>query len=58
MVGVNKYEAGDGRDVNIPLLRIDEEVQKRQMDNLRAVKASRDAAKVSACRLSRPPISG
>ncbi|HEX7604532.1 MAG TPA: methylmalonyl-CoA mutase family protein, partial [Polyangiaceae bacterium] len=49
MVGVNKYDTGDGRDVNIPLLRIDEEVQKRQMDNLRAVKASRDAAKVAAC---------
>jgi methylmalonyl-CoA mutase N-terminal domain/subunit len=48
MVGVNKYDTGDARDANIPLLRIDEAVQKRQVENLRAVKASRDAVAVSA----------
>ena len=51
MVGVNMY--GDGRqgegDANIPLLRVDEGVQKRQMANLAQVKATRDAAKVTAC---------
>lgn len=51
MVGVNMY--GDGKkgegDANIPLLRVDEDVQKRQMANLAKVKATRDAAKVTAC---------
>jgi methylmalonyl-CoA mutase N-terminal domain/subunit len=49
MVGVNKY-AGDkrDRDANIPLLKIDDEVQKRQVENLRAVKARRDATEVTA----------
>ena len=45
MVGVNKYvQEGEGRD--IPLLRIDEEVQKTQIENLRRVKAERDGATV------------
>jgi methylmalonyl-CoA mutase N-terminal domain/subunit len=49
MVGVNKYAAGDAEGgAKIPLLKIDEEVQKRQIANLHAVKASRDASKVSA----------
>jgi methylmalonyl-CoA mutase, N-terminal domain len=42
MVGVNKY-ASEG-DTNIPLLRVDDEVQKTQVGNLRQVKAQRDAA--------------
>ena len=48
MVGVNKYvqEGGEGRD--IPLLRIDEQVQKTQIENLRKVKATRDASKVAS----------
>ncbi len=46
MVGVNKY-ATDG-EPDIPLLRIDEEVQKKQVANLGKVKASRDAARVAA----------
>jgi methylmalonyl-CoA mutase, N-terminal domain len=46
MVGVNKYENGGDGDVNIPLLKIDEEVQKRQIANLHAVKAERDAGRV------------
>ena len=49
MVGVNMYADGSGKDANIPLLRIDEEVQKRQMANLKEVKSKRDAAKVAAC---------
>jgi methylmalonyl-CoA mutase N-terminal domain/subunit len=48
MVGVNKYDGGEDKDANIPLLRIDEEVHKRQVENLRRVKATRDAAKVQA----------
>ena len=47
MVGVNKYGDGSEKDVNIPLLRIDEEVQKRQVANLAKVKATRDGAKVA-----------
>ncbi len=47
MVGVNKY-ATENEGSKIPLLRIDEEVQKKQIANLHAVKASRDAAKVKA----------
>jgi len=49
MVGVNKYADTDSeKATNIPLLRIDEQVQARQIDNLRRVKASRDSAKVGA----------
>jgi methylmalonyl-CoA mutase N-terminal domain/subunit len=47
MVGVNKY-AGADETSSIPLLRIDEEVQKKQVANLHAVKARRDAAQVKA----------
>ena len=49
MVGVNKYGDGSEKDANIPLLRIDETVQKLQIDNLAKVKASRDGAKVASC---------
>ncbi|MBX3261566.1 MAG: methylmalonyl-CoA mutase family protein [Labilithrix sp.] len=50
MVGVNKYEnPADAGDANIPLLKIDEEVQRRQVANLHAVKAKRDGARVTAC---------
>ena len=45
MVGVNKYETT--QQSNIPLLKVDEEVQRRQMDNLRRVKAERDATRVA-----------
>ena len=44
MVGVNKYES-DGSQ-NIPLLRVDEEVQRTQVENLRRVKAGRDPSRV------------
>ncbi len=47
MVGVNKYVTETS--AKIPLLKIDEEVQKRQMENLRRVKAGRDASRVAAC---------
>ncbi len=53
MVGVNKYESaasgGASKGADIPLLRIDEEVQRTQVANLRRVKETRDAAKVAAC---------
>jgi methylmalonyl-CoA mutase N-terminal domain/subunit len=51
MVGQNKYASADAGP-NIPLLRIDEEVQRTQVDNLAKVKASRDAEKVAACLLA------
>jgi methylmalonyl-CoA mutase N-terminal domain/subunit len=49
MVGVNKYASGDGdrEGGQIPLLRIDEAVQKKQIANLHAVKAKRDAKAVA-----------
>jgi methylmalonyl-CoA mutase N-terminal domain/subunit len=48
MVGVNKYVAAN-ESSNIPILKIDEEVQKKQIANLHAVKARRDADLVKAC---------
>ena len=48
MVGVNKY-ASDQETANIPVLRIDETVQKQQVSNLAKVKSSRDAARVKTC---------
>jgi methylmalonyl-CoA mutase N-terminal domain/subunit len=46
MVGLNRYAAGEEKV--IPLLRIDEEVQKTQARNLAAVKAGRSPAAVAA----------
>ncbi len=52
MVGINKYGPADSSDseraapqneTQIPTLRIDEDVQRRQIANLRGVKASRNA---------------
>ncbi len=48
MVGVNKYDGAE-KATDIPLLRIDDEVQRTQVDNLHRVKAARDAARVRAC---------
>ena len=51
MVGVNKYAGatgGSSRAADIPLLKIDEAVQRRQVENLHAVKARRDGARVAA----------
>jgi methylmalonyl-CoA mutase N-terminal domain/subunit len=45
MVGVNRYTVE--KEAPVPLLRIDEEVQKRQVENLHRVKASRDARTVT-----------
>ncbi len=47
MVGVNKYATD--KDAAIPLLKIDEEVQKKQVESLTKVKASRDRARVDRC---------
>jgi methylmalonyl-CoA mutase N-terminal domain/subunit len=52
MVGVNKYagETASGKTgSDIPLLRIDEEVFRTQVANLKRVKETRDAARVKAC---------
>jgi methylmalonyl-CoA mutase, N-terminal domain len=46
MVGVNKYASAGGPE--IPTLRIDESVQRAQVESLRRVKAGRDAGRVSA----------
>jgi methylmalonyl-CoA mutase N-terminal domain/subunit len=47
MVGVNKYvQEGDAK---IPLLRIDEQVQRNQCEALRKVKADRDQEQVRRC---------
>ena len=51
MVGVNKYARSSDeneKEAQIPLLRIDEEVQKKQVANLAAVKAKRDAGAVKS----------
>ena len=47
MVGVNRYATEEAKNT-IPLLRIDEAVQRTQTDNLARVKASRDADAVRA----------
>jgi methylmalonyl-CoA mutase N-terminal domain/subunit len=47
MVGVNKYETD--QNPNIPLLRVDEEVQRKKIADLQKVKAERDAVKVKGC---------
>ena len=48
MVGVNAYSSVEEKASAIPLLRIDENVQKTQIENLAKVKASRDPARVAA----------
>ncbi len=51
MVGLNKYETDHNAKSHsgIPLLRVDEEVQKKQIAGLQKVKAERDGAKVKVC---------
>ncbi len=46
MVGVNAYQNENEKKNEIPLLKIDESVQKQQVQNLAAVKAKRDAGAV------------
>jgi methylmalonyl-CoA mutase N-terminal domain/subunit len=48
MVGVNAYKTQAEASTQIPLLKIDEEVQKTQVENLRRVKATRDDAAVKS----------
>jgi methylmalonyl-CoA mutase N-terminal domain/subunit len=48
MIGVNGY-LNEDKGAAIPLLKIDESVQKTQVDNLKKVKASRDPARVKSC---------
>jgi len=47
MVGVNRYAVEKGAP--IPLLKIDETVQRQQVESLTRVKAARDAAVVKEC---------
>jgi methylmalonyl-CoA mutase N-terminal domain/subunit len=47
VVGVNRYAQGEASS-KIPLLRIDESVQREQVASLGRVKAERDAAKATA----------
>ena len=44
VVGVNKYEQAD--EVPIPTLRVDESIQREQVENLTKLKAERDASAV------------
>ncbi len=49
MVGVNKYAKGGAKtDAGVPLLRVDDDVQRTQIENLRRVKAARDASRVQS----------
>jgi len=47
VVGVNAYTEGD--DAEIPILRIDPELERRQVQRVRAVRAQRDQGAVDAC---------
>jgi methylmalonyl-CoA mutase N-terminal domain/subunit len=47
VVGVNKYRMKE--ELNIDLLHIDPEVERRQLQRLERIKAERDSAKVQAC---------
>lgn len=47
MVGVNAF-ASEGGGSNIPLLKIDEQIQREKVSELQAFKAQRDMAKVNA----------
>ena len=46
IVGVNKFQVDE--NIKPPLLRIDPEVEKKQVDSLTAVKQNRDSKKVNA----------
>ncbi|HET9401005.1 MAG TPA: methylmalonyl-CoA mutase family protein [Candidatus Acidoferrales bacterium] len=46
VVGVNRYESDDER--SIPTMRIDPEVERSQVDRVRALRAKRDSAKTKA----------
>jgi methylmalonyl-CoA mutase, N-terminal domain len=46
VVGVNRYEEGDGTEVDI--LRIDPALEQKQIERVRAVRAKRDAAEAEA----------
>jgi methylmalonyl-CoA mutase, N-terminal domain len=46
IVGVNRYEEGDGSDVDI--LRVDPALEQKQIDRVRAVRARRDSASAEA----------
>jgi methylmalonyl-CoA mutase N-terminal domain/subunit len=47
IVGVNRYTA-DEEEITIPVLKIDPEIERRQSERVKRVKATRDAAKHAA----------
>ena len=47
IVGVNQFQSEDTQ--NIPVFRIDESIRTEQVQKLKTLKATRDAAKVAAC---------
>jgi len=48
MIGVNKYNV-ENEEVDIPLVAIDETVEKEQLERLAAVKRNRDSKRVKEC---------
>ena len=48
VVGVNRYAAPRGESPSVPLLRIDLESERAQVDRLARLRATRDAGKISA----------
>ncbi len=48
MIGVNKYNV-ENEEVDIPLVEIDETVEKEQLERLAAVKRNRDSKRVKEC---------
>jgi methylmalonyl-CoA mutase, N-terminal domain len=48
VVGVNKFAEDGGQDVEIPLQRIDDSIEREQISRLHAFRAARDAKRVEA----------
>jgi len=48
VVGVNKFAEGDATDASIPLQRVDDAIEREQVERLRQFRAARDAARVEA----------
>ena len=48
VVGVNKFAEGDATDASIPLQRVDDAIEREQVERLRQFRGARDAARVEA----------
>jgi len=46
VVGVNKFQIQE--DETIPILRVDEQIERNQIERVRAIRARRDAAKAES----------